>query len=492
MNFNIFLSQMQWIFYHNQSKANAFHWDLDTKVVQNSITLHPIKTSAYMYRVHAHFLTQKMLAVQHISGTKSNNLRNVRKLQAASLSRTEVINLRSNKDLHRNVPLNATSHWELFSPSTLYSVQSSSTLPVKYSIKRNINLILRRTLAKINLEARKVVSRELLLSRVNVGYMRLAPTKGLQYLFDFRMVMYQHIGFNRRKLPVNVQYQAHVQQPFGNLVYTSQTINKSKLPSVNIILPLAGRLEAFKRFLANFERIVLIPKENVRLLIMYFPNVQSSKEHKNILENYRKKYSNFDVLWKTIEGRFSRGLALHLGAAQFNPGSLLFFCDVDLAFDVEFLYRCRVNTVKGKRVYYPMVFSQFNQTISLKKIHRESEGHMKRHGRIENLRSDHGFWRRYGFGIVCVYGDDVTNVGGFDLTINGWGLEDVRLYEGFLATGKYDVVRTPDPGVVHMYHVSDCSPDLKTSQLQSCQKSALSQFAYAGSLVDYMTNKGYL
>lgn len=490
----IYFFQMQWLFYHNQSKTNAFHWDLDTKAVQNAITLHPIKNPAYMYRIHTHFLAQKILALQQSSTMKSNTLRNLKKLTQATLSRTEVTKLTSKKDLHHNVPLNVTLHWELFSPKKLYSISSTPTLPIQYSIKRSVNIVLRKTLADINLEARKVVFRELLLSRVNLGYIRLAPTKGLQYIFDFRMMMLQHIGFNRRKLPINVQYQAHVQQSFGNLIYTSRRIDLAKLPFVNIILPLAGRLEAFKRFLANFETAVLITNEKVRLLIMYFPNVSSEKEHKIILESYRKKYSNFDVMWQTVKGQFSRGQALQLGVAKFSPDSLLFFCDVDLAFDVEFLNRCRVNTVKRKRVYYPMVFSQFNQTISLTQNHRESLGHMKRDGafKYENLQSDHGFWRRYGFGIVCVYGEDVAKVGGFDLTIKGWGLEDVKLYEQFLANGRYDVVRTPDPGLVHIYHVSSCSPDLEPLRLQSCKNSALSQLANAGSLVNYMTKKGYL
>ena len=486
--------EMQWIFYHNQSKTNAFHWDLDTKAVQNAITLHPIKNPSYMYRIHTHFLAQNILAIQQRSTMKSNTLRNLKKLTHATLSKSKVIKLRSKKDLNQNVPLNTTLQWELFSPKKLYSLSSSTILPVQYSLKRTINLVLRQALAKINQDARKVVFRELLLSKVNLGYVRLAPTQGLQYIFDFRMIMHQHIGFSRRKLPINVQYQAHVQQSFGNLIYTSQNIDTTKLPFVNVILPLAGRLEAFKRFFVNFERTVLMKNEKVRLLIMYFPDVSSDKKHKKILENYKRKYSNFDVQWKNVKGSFSRGLALHLGIIQPRPNSLLFFCDVDLAFDTEFLNRCRLNTVKGKRVYYPMVFSQFNQTISLGKSYRESSERLSREDDFiyKNLQIDHGFWRKYGFGIVCAHGEDVMNVGGFDLAIKGWGLEDVALFEQFIESGRYDVIRTPDPGLVHVYHSSSCSPDLEPRRLQSCKKSALSQLANAESLVNYMNSRGYL
>ena len=492
-NYSTLISQMQWLFYHNQSKTNAFHWDLDTKAVQSAITLHPVKNPAYMYRIHSHFLAQKITAVQLRSTKISNTLQNLKKLMRTPLGSLQATRLKSKKDLNQEVPLNATLHWELFDPKKLFSVSSGPILPVEYSVKRNLNLLLRQTLAEINLDARKVIYRELFLSKVNLGYVRLAPTKGIQYIFDLRMMMYQHIGFSQRKLPLNVQYQAHIQQPFGNLIYTSRTVHAAERPFVNLILPLAGRLQAFKRFLANFERIVLVKNEKVKLLIMYFPKVADDKEHKRILKSYTENYNNFHVTWKVVTGDFSRGLALQLGVAQFSPGSLLFFCDVDLVFDTEFLNRCRLNTLKGRRVYYPMVFSQFNQSISLSTINRESYGQAKRRSlEYENLQNEAGFWRKYGFGIVCVYGDDVVKVGGFNLNIKGWGLEDVRLFEQFLASGRYDVIRTPDPGLVHMYHVSSCSPDLSSQQLKACKNSAFSQLSDAGSLVNYMTEKGYL
>ena len=484
---------MQWIFYHNQSKTTAFHWDLDTKAVQNAITLHPFKNPAYMYRIHSHFMEQKMLVVQQRSFVKSSTLRKLEKLTTSRVNKKESTNLASKRDLHRNVALNTTLHWEIFSPKKLYTVWSPITVPVDYSIKRSLNMVLRKTVADVNLEARKVIFRELLLSKVNLGYLRLSPTKGLQYLFDCRMVMYQNIGFSRRKLPINVQYQAHVQRSFGNFVYRSLDLDPS-LPFVNVILPLAGRLEAFKRFLVNFEATVLARNEKVRMQIMYFPEVSSEVEHRSVLQKYTNKYSNFDVSWKTVKGDFSRGLALQHGIEQFSGDSLLFLCDVDLSFDVEFLNRCRANTVKRKQVYYPMVFSQFSPRLqTTHNLHKESvHSNGARESIYKNLQSDYGFWRRYGYGIVCAYAEDIRNVGGFDLNIKGWGLEDIRLYEQFLASGRYDVIRTPDPGLVHIYHASSCSEHLSSAQLRSCRNSALSQLANAGSLVDFMRDKGYL
>ena len=44
----------------------------------------------------------------------------------------------------------------------------------------------------------------------------------------------------------------------------------------------------------------------------------------------------------------------------------------------------------------------------------------------------HGFWRVYGFGMTCQYRSDYLRVGGFDLNIEGWGSEDLVLYQRHL------------------------------------------------------------
>lgn len=44
---------------------------------------------------------------------------------------------------------------------------------------------------------------------------------------------------------------------------------------------------------------------------------------------------------------------------------------------------------------------------------------------------DVGYWRNFGFGIVSMYKSDLELVGGFDISIQGWGKEDVDLYIKF-------------------------------------------------------------
>ena len=46
---------------------------------------------------------------------------------------------------------------------------------------------------------------------------------------------------------------------------------------------------------------------------------------------------------------------------------LLFFADVDVRFKLDFLHRCRLNTRRGKSVYFPIVFSLYRDKVRWKK-----------------------------------------------------------------------------------------------------------------------------
>lgn len=72
------------------------------------------------------------------------------------------------------------------------------------------------------------------------------------------------------------------------------------------------------------------------------------------------RYPSYSIRMIPVAGEFSRGVALEIGASHFSNDSLLFFCDVDVVFNANFLRKCRSNTVRGESVYYPVLFSEFD------------------------------------------------------------------------------------------------------------------------------------
>ena len=135
--------------------------------------------------------------------------------------------------------------------------------------------------------------------------------------------------------------------------------------TINLILSLSGRTEKFQGFLNRFARVCIKGDKNVFLTVVYF-GTEGLSEVKNLMGQISKQYRFKNMKLVTLNENFSRGRGLQVGAQSWLDGDvLLFLCDVDIVFNMEFLDRCRLNTERGKRVYYPMVFSLYNPNCCL-------------------------------------------------------------------------------------------------------------------------------
>lgn len=478
---------MQTLFYQNQSKNQAFHGNLDMESVRKAITLHPIKDPRYMYRLHSHFMSLDVQNLQHKAVKLQRDLRKMDILLNGShvfLTDDKKTRLQDIRDFHSQLHHDRISAWDMFTARKFFSdiTLRPPATGMRDPLKGGLNHVLGQTMRLINEEARNVLHRSLEFKKLNHGYIRVHPLYGAQYMMDMLMKYHRHLGHNRRRTTVQVKHHAYLQQPFGNLVYHSEPAIET-FPTVHFIIPLAGRYETFARFMENFEKICLKTQENVKLLVVYFPSIEAPSKHKTLIQRYQELYPEAELLWIDALGDFSRGLGLTLGANQFDKTSLLFFCDVDLLFDGEFLNRCRGNAKLGKQVYYPMVFSQFDPNATY--ANPQSINHF-------NLGKNAGFWRTYAFGIVCMYQNDLRVVGGFDTTIRGWGLEDVELYEKFIKHNEIDVFRAADPGLIHIYHPVLCDPALVDRQWQMCQSSKAAGFASQSTSLKLLIAKGFV
>ena len=132
---------------------------------------------------------------------------------------------------------------------------------------------------------------------------------------------------------------------------------------VNFIVPVSGRYSTYLRFMQLFDDVLFSANQSVSLTVVSFvdsnnPNTfVDSQKH---LKSVQKRHPKYQISLLRAEGNFSRARALHLGVERFTNDSLLFFVDVDMAFDVETLSRVRRSTKLGRMVYYPVVFSQYD------------------------------------------------------------------------------------------------------------------------------------
>ena len=308
----------------------------------------------------------------------------------------------------------------------------------------------------------------------------------------------------------------------GKFTSFSNEVKNVDVKTVNIIIPLKGRYETFRTFMSNLEKVCLLNNDPVSLLIILFSSEdafgkQEDEKTMKHLDSYAKRYSSFELRLIFINGTFSRGLGLQIGASHFSSEALLFFCDIDVVFDTSFTRKCRANTVNSSSVYYPILFSEFhpnfervwtlqdhlfNSILNMQKLLNSTSirqyQHLQNHFEVADAK---GYWRNYGFGLLCTHKGDFIASGGFDISIQGWGMEDVDLVAKFI-TGqsasnkeeesadkkifhrKVNVFRAFDPSLVHVYHPSFCDVNLAENQLRMCRASRASGMSSIRSLAN--------
>ncbi|NWQ81785.1 CGAT1 acetylgalactosaminyltransferase, partial [Columbina picui] len=265
-------------------------------------------------------------------------------------------------------------------------------------------------------------------------------------------------------------------RPFGPVMKVkNENINMADT-LINVIVPLAKRASKFRQFMQNFREMGIQQDGRIHLTVVYFGKEQMS-EVKSILENTSKSANFKNFTFVQLNEEFSRGKGLDVGARVWKGNNVvLFFCDVDIYFTAEFLNSCRLNTQPGKKVFYPVLFSQYNPSIIYS--HHDSIPPLEQQLVI---KKETGFWRDFGFGMTCQYRSDFINIGGFDLDIKGWGGEDVHLYRKYLHSNLL-VVRTPVRGLFHLWHEKRCPAALSPEQYRMCLQSRAMSEASHGQL----------
>uniref|UniRef100_H3AAH1 Hexosyltransferase n=1 Tax=Latimeria chalumnae TaxID=7897 RepID=H3AAH1_LATCH len=513
--------QMQQLFYENyEQNKKGYIQDLHNSKIHNAITLHPNKKPAYQYRLHNYMLSRKISELRHRTIELHRESVLMSKLSNTEIRRDDQqLGMMPSFTRFQPRERGEVIEWEFLTGKHYYPL-AENQMP-RQGINSNLRLALDDTVMQvmemIN-ENSKTRGRMIEFKEIQYGYRRIDPLYGAEYILDLLLLYKKHKG---RKVTVPVRRHAYLQQSFSqtflkeeeefdvrelveNINSDSQSFsflsNSLKIFSsfqftestkeirehvdkkIHLLVPLTGRYDIFVRFMNSFEKTCLIPKQNVKLAVILFnsDSNQDKDKHIELIREYHNKYPKADMSIIPMTGDFSRGLALEMGSSQYENDTLLLFCDVDLVFTPDFLQRCRDNTIQGEQAYYPIIFSQYDPKIVY-------GGNPPEDSTFVFTRKT-GFWREYGYGITCIYKSDLMTVGGFDTSIQGWGLEDVDLFTKVISSGLKPF-RSQEVGVVHVYHPVHCDPNLDPKQYKMCLGSKASTFASTMQLAEIWLEK---
>lgn len=201
------------------------------------------------------------------------------------------------------------------------------------------------------------------------GYKRLDPTRGEEYLIDVELATkIQNSALPNKMETVYSSQRFDIVKPFSKVRLLSHKPYLDE-KTIYMVVPLTGFSSRLNRFMQNLIDIAWSRKgENVCLIIVLVVDKEkpdAAEEIKKIVAGVQQQYPRADIqiIEMPGEGAFARGLTLDMGTRHLRNDSLIFFVDVDLMFPQSFLYRCRLNAVQGKRVFYPMMFSQYKPSL---------------------------------------------------------------------------------------------------------------------------------
>ncbi|CAF0924401.1 unnamed protein product [Brachionus calyciflorus] len=324
--------------------------------------------------------------------------------------------------------------------------------------KHEIHTVLNESLAYLNRDS--MFTKNFKLSDFIIGFMRTDPLDGYQYELFF-------------KNENNSCEIVRLRRPLGHLKIESfdNFGEQNERENINFIVPISSsqeNLNKLKQFLIRFYEIAIKQdsKDNTLTIPLAYQNESDLSKFQNYLNLFVKIYNYSQIkLIPYKMSEFSRSALLNYGTQSRNSNDLLFFCDLDIVFNQNFLEMCRHNTIRTKRVFFPILYSYYNPRI-LEMFQNEKLNENKS-GLIIDKYS--GYFRDTGFGMVCLYKQDYDLVGGFKgWESKEWGGEDLYLYRKFLKS-KMKIFRSITPGLFHLYHPKICNPKiLDKVQYKNC------------------------
>ena len=456
--------------------------------MHSAITLAPVRFPKLMYRVH---LLYEELAYNHSLSQERRHEEEIKKsfpfVPARLRSNFKITSDKKSDPLQRGLPTHLLLQpkfvphnkweihsWDYFNQTQLlqpfHNLPSTGLIGVDRQEARNV---LTKGMYLIN--KNRAPSERYGFERLQNGYKRIDPNRGADYILDF--VLNRQYGHDSK-----IHKRINLFRPFQDEFLIIPNEGSSD-KTVNFIVPLSGLSNRLVEFMRTYEANVLEIKEDATLTIVLSNSSDSEAVHK-FIQHYQYSYPDAKITILNIYGSFARGVAIHKGVQLFSKSDLLFICDVDIDVKWNFLRRCRLNTVRSKQVYFPIFFKLYKMDF----VHKYGRTNV-----TSTIMRQNGHWAHYSYGMVCIYAEDYLDTGGFDLTLQGWGEEDVSFLHQVMKAGK-EVMRASDPGLIHRWHPKHCNKASITSDTvyEHCLRSKAENIADRIELANYYFEKEQL
>ena len=408
--------------------------------VKSAITLHPLKDPNLMYRAHQYALEMRLKELTHKLRETQDSLQQVTSLVPRNMS-----HFVQRVWLWYDITANPSSRyeiniWEYFNSTRKFlTYEHMPVIGLPNGLKNGINSAL-----------------EVLLETMNEKEGSLGAFVPPYHLFDgFTVtdhssgVLYTlHLSVHKERRTDALEYIANVFLPFQGAGMARYNLAHYVLETtINVIMSITGSMDV-TAFLNMYENVVLKGAKNCVLHLAMFGE---NKRAIDKVDTLNRKYPNDRIQLHRMPSRdYSSTAGFTQVASKLSDESLLLHFDGGLVFTSEFLDHCRMNTVPGRQVYFPILFSFYNTELVMKYV---------QHSQQMLISVDSGFFLRYNYQTFSIYKSDFRAIGGFDFseaTQTKHVNDDVKFVDKLLSTGLF-IMRGLEPYLRRNYRARNCN-----------------------------------
>uniref|UniRef100_A0A8C6NE51 Hexosyltransferase n=1 Tax=Melopsittacus undulatus TaxID=13146 RepID=A0A8C6NE51_MELUD len=304
------------------------------------------------------------------------------------------------------------------------------------------------------------------------GYRRFDPTRGMEYTLDLQVEVVTQKGHSR-----SVTKRVHLVRPLSEVEIIPMPY-VTEASRINVILPLTAHDRDYAaHFLEAYAAAAFESSENAVLtfLFIYDPFEAQQVTQNDIfapvkaqITEYERKYTEVKIPWISVKTDAPSQIKVMDIISKKHPVDTLFFvAGVGTEVTVDFLNRCRMNTINNWQVFFPIHFQGYNPAIAY---------HNQVPPATLDLQRETGRFDRDVFHEACFYNADYmaarTRMAG-DVQENEDILETLDIYDMFIKYSNLHVFRAVEPALLQHYRHQACNPRLSEEIYHRCVQSSL-------------------
>ncbi|XP_014116176.1 PREDICTED: chondroitin sulfate glucuronyltransferase isoform X2 [Pseudopodoces humilis] len=468
------VSQLQGQHYHTYELAKNTELEKEEEEeFQTALAVHPVSDMTLMYRLHKQFSRIQLDRVYQEIQDLQMQIRNLTALTpAGEAGVTWPVGI--------NAPFLPKSRfevisWDYFTEQHLFSCPDGSPkCELSGASKADVSEIIESAVEQLNSLYQPLLrfSKRQLLN----GYRRFDPTRGMEYTLDLLLEAATQKGHS------------HVLAKRVSLVRPLSKVEIIPMPyvteatRVQLVLPLTVQdLDFVANFLDMFAMNTLDTHDNALLTLLFIYNPYDAQRVgqvdvfagvKAMVGELEKRYAEVKIPWISVKTEVPSQVKLMDIVSKKHPVDTLFFlASVWTEINMEFLNRCRMNTISNWQVFFPVHFQEFNPAL----VYR---GEQTASSNTDFLRDGH--FDRHSFAEACFYNSDYMTARtklAADILDREEVLESMEVFDVFLHYSGLHLFRAVEPGLVQKYTLRSCNPRLSEELYHRCVLSNLEGLA---------------